>query len=816
LSPQVAGDECRAEVVLVNPLQLPLRLDGLALAVEPAPPAGGAAAAGGGAAAAAAAKDGEGSGGGMPSQEQQQQGQGAAAAAEEEGGPPAVVASVPVVLPAGGKPVRVPLAVTPTRPGDLLITGVTATAWGVTWRVPLTTLPRLGPLTAPGALRPQAPQHVRVLPRLPLLRATLTGPDLNIVAPQEGPDAPSAAGAGAARPGAGGRGAAPVASPKGSSGGGGAGGGGALGKAARVSVFEGQLLSWTLNLSNVGDLDVGPISLEAVNARGQPLRQPGPGPQLPASFAGVHVDVAAAEAALRAAAGGGPLAPRRAVALPLALAVGRPPVDSFEEVALEVCSWGGGCGAGFRAWVLQARPEADALHCNTRRPWSCSPRSRLPPSPPTPKLRVTYGPATPPPGAEGTGRQLAIPLRFSIHPSLAPTAVRFLQLSVPLRDGAPAAPPSVNLRDAGLTRDTNLYRTLPSGRGGAAGGGAGAGGGGGGAAGASGLVRNSSEGALLAGALSPGALSPLPGPGGGGAGGGEGAAPGARAEQQRQMWLEVEAQTRVDSAASAAGLAAAGSAALASPRAAPTPQPGSPPRRATTAPAAAAAAAAASTAPARWLGVASEAVVELGVRNRSERYFRTWLARLPGRPGAEGAESAVVVLEPGDHARLLCPLLPAPPAGGGSGAGTLAVPAPARAPPARVAAGEALVEALGVRWEMITGDVAPDRLPRGLVRLAPVDAAHALTPGALFGGGRGGLNAAYARSLPCPHRHVLFPPPTVANRSPATPPPQPRSPHCAPPSCAPRSSRCPAPAAARALPRSSPTRPRPRQRWACG
>jgi hypothetical protein len=363
--------------------------------------------------------------------------------------------------------------------------------------------------------------------------------------------------------------------------------------------------------------------------------------------------------------------------------------------------------------------------------------------------------------ADPIGRQLAIPLRFVIHPSLAATAVRFLQLSVPLRDGRRYAPESVNLRDAGLTRDTSLYRTLPSGRGAAGALGAG---GSGGAGGASGLVRNSSEGALLAGALSPQALAALSR--------GSLAAAGARprAEQQRQMWLEVEEQTRLGSVTSAGGGSRAPSlSSVSSPLASadgpgPTPgaAPGSPLKRAGVL---APAAQAAPLPPADCLGVTTDVVVELGVRNRSERYFRTWLSRLPGRPGAEGAESAVVVLEPGDHARLLAPLLPAPPAAGGPAAAAAALarhgssssgaaalqqqqsvaggplpPAggaagapqavPAREPPARVATGERLVEALGVRWEMITGDVAPDRLPRGLVRLAPVDAAHALTPGA--------------------------------------------------------------------------------------
>jgi hypothetical protein len=57
---------------------------------------------------------------------------------------------------------------------------------------------------------------------------------------------------------------------------------------------------------------------------------------------------------------------------------------------------------------------------------------------------------------------------------------------------------------------------------------------------------------------------------------------------------------------------------------------------------------------------------------------------------------------------------------------------------------ERLVEGLGVRWEMITGDVAPEKLPRGLVRLAPVDVAHSLTPGE-GGFEGGGVHAAGGR-----------------------------------------------------------------------
>jgi hypothetical protein len=48
--------------------------------------------------------------------------------------------------------------------------------------------------------------------------------------------------------------------------------------------------------------------------------------------------------------------------------------------------------------------------------------------------------------------------------------------------------------------------------------------------------------------------------------------------------------------------------------------------------------------------------MELGVRNCSERYFRTWLSRLDNWSNLDAAESAVEVLEPGADVRLLCAL----------------------------------------------------------------------------------------------------------------------------------------------------------------
>ncbi|KAI8469362.1 MAG: transport protein Trs120 or TRAPPC9 TRAPP II complex subunit-domain-containing protein [Monoraphidium minutum] len=700
----VTGDECRVEVVLVNPFTLPLRIDALTLAVEEAPPEGQGGGSGGGMASVGAT--GGGGGGGAEGQQRaapasprrhqrhdsgggggEGGGDGGDGGAAEDG--PVAMAPVSVVLPGGGKPVRVTLAVTPRRAGDLLVSGLRVTCWGVTWGQPLTLLPRLGPLSAPGALRPQPPQRVRVLPRLPLLRATLSGDGVQLAQaphPQDGGGGGGADGSGGgARASASGGAAA-------------SGGGGALAKAASVAVFEGQQLTWVLTLSNSSELPVGSCALAVANAKGAPVRPLPAGGQLPASFAGVHVDAAAADAALRGAL---PLAPRQSVSLPLSLVVGRPPADSFEEVALE--------------------------------------------------LRITYAPPSAGGGgdaegadgadgaAETVGRRLSVPLRFVIQPTLAVTAVRFLQLAVPLRGGRRYAPLAINLRDAGLTRDASLYRGLGPGGGAAGGGGRQGGTGGGGAGGTGGgggagvvvgggLVRNSSDGALT----SPSAL---------------GALARHQAAQQRlerqgsgdatpRRWPDADAAAEASAPGDGAGAGGHGRGGAA----AAGPSGGS------------------DSGGEEALGVAWDCVLELGVRNCSDRYFRTWLSRLPGRPSADGAESAVVVLEPGDHVRLLCPLLPPAAPGGGGGApgrqsgshaGAAAAgqqaaaaagalvppqrppPVSARGAPARMACAERLVEGLGVRWEMITGDVAHDKLPRGLVRLAPVDVAHSLTPAAV-------------------------------------------------------------------------------------
>lgn len=152
------------------------------------------------------------------------------------------------------------------------------------------------------------------------------------------------------------------------------------------------------------------------------------------------------------------------------------------------------------------------------------------------------------------------------------------------------------------------------------------------------------------------------------------------------------------------------------------------------------------------LGVATSSALELRLTNCSDRYFRAWLARLPGELSSETAVSAVVVLEPGDDARLLCSLAGAAAAaatqGGSSGGGSASssggmAPAESRASahvePGRMACSERLSSGLGVCWQMITGDVAPDKLPKGLVRLPAVDVARSLTPGVRCVGGDGGV-----------------------------------------------------------------------------
>lgn len=375
------------------------------------------------------------------------------------------------------------------------------------------------------------------------------------------------------------------------------------------------------------------------------------------------------------------------------------------------------------------------------------------------QLRITYTPAmasaegeaATPSSSEIIGRRLSLPLRFVIQPTLTVTAVRFLQMSVPLRCGKRYAPLSLNLRDAGLTRDNGLYRygTVSAGR---------QGGGGGG-----GLVRNSSEGALP----SPSAFGAL--------------ARHHQQQQQRRQWQEAEEQERqrregAERSGGAHGISgsAGGDGATSGSQIGGLVRSGE---------AAAAAGGHAASLGAEVgssggdgaapLGLTTDCVLELGVRNCSERYFRTWLSRLPGRPGADGAESAVVVLEPGDNVRLLCPLLPAAAAAAAVGAssnsggataghgahvsssltslqqqGQVQRPESPQRPPAvgardvpvRMQCAERLVESLGVRWEMITGDVAPDKLPRGLVRLVPVDVAHSLSPGGCcIGQGEGAM-----------------------------------------------------------------------------
>lgn len=81
------------------------------------------------------------------------------------------------------------------------------------------------------------------------------------------------------------------------------------------------------------------------------------------------------------------------------------------------------------------------------------------PVPSHPQLRITYAYATAgaapaadaaaadAPGSDLLGRRLCIPLRFSIQPTLRISALRFLELGVPMVGGRrAAAAPRVNLR----------------------------------------------------------------------------------------------------------------------------------------------------------------------------------------------------------------------------------------------------------------------------------------------------------------------------------------------------------------------------------
>jgi hypothetical protein len=93
---------------------------------------------------------------------------------------------IQVSLPPGGKPVRVVLAVRPTRPGTLLLLGCQCSAWGMEWTqafiggkhakdVPEGAKGLKG-LEGPNGL----PVPVTVLPALPTIRAALQGAEVQV------------------------------------------------------------------------------------------------------------------------------------------------------------------------------------------------------------------------------------------------------------------------------------------------------------------------------------------------------------------------------------------------------------------------------------------------------------------------------------------------------------------------------------------------------------------------------------------------------------------------------------------------------------
>jgi hypothetical protein len=750
----VCGDEGAVEIDLCNPTAVPLRLDDLRLDLEweqeqveeeQAEPNGGAGTSGVGFSSG---------GGGAPA-------------------PSRFVATpaLSLTLPPGRAPVRVALAATPQRPGALRMRGLLASCWGVTWRVPL--LPTAAAATSGGSGGDGGNDSdnggvsatIRVLPRLPLLRAVLQGPDgLHAVRPAEGELAASplllltaaASAAAAASSSAGGAGG-----PS-DGGGGGASTPQPIASAAAVAaagrpappvlvgaVLEGQRLRWALTLTNASrsaarrvKVSVAPAAAAGSGASLPPQQVPlmswsGGVPVLPDGFVGAHVLVGAAESEgggggadspglplpAAAAPGNGPasssssfsLPPGRSATVPLTVLVGRAPGpgDSLDNTALclhvTYCG-GGGEGEGEEDDEDDGGPGDDGELLLSEK--AGAPRPRY-------------------------GRRLNLSLRFAVQPSLTVTRARFAAAPVPLVGGAHAATTTnaaavVAFPPSSASPPTPAWALAPA-------------------------INVRSSAAFDAGG--GGSASP---------GGGGGAAP------------------------------------LAS-----SPSPSSPLRRA------AAAAASQSSPPRSWpaaplgaaagpaLGVGCDVVLELGLSNRSDRYYRAWVAPLsssaaavgegggggggsfsgacPGSPGAGGspsrlagggtdggAESAVAVLEPGDEACLLAALArhgatvaageaAAPLAGpshndlrssaaglaaSGSGAGVdgasalslaateaAVVGAAPLVPPhgggggdsewRRLVAGAAsrVSSRLALCWEAITGDKAAERAQRGVLRL---------------------------------------------------------------------------------------------------
>ena len=540
-------------------------------------------------------------------------------------------------------------------------------------------------------------------------------------------------------------------------------------KSGPVNVFGGQSLTWSLTLTNTSNqpmasCQISVTSQKAVTrsiTRGALLNKPsggGGGLQGASGVIGAQMEVKQSNLAAQL-----PLQPGRSLTLPVALTIGRSSSDSYQPVTLEMqINYSSTPGAALRSRSSEGDDAAAAV-----------------------------------------GRELMIPIRFIIQRTLQVTHLKFLQHLVPMMGNVPVpGRQALNLQDAGLSNEGGLgggRRGAGDYSGGGFGDGYGAGKGfgsprgalgfSGGAVGVGGKIRRvsldlpriGSEGSMApVGGL--GGIAPLPlvpkhpgpsslgpdaleiaSPGRGGIEevSGEGGV-GSPVKQSAASVLAAilaahqgmpgEAPAASPAPSAVGATAAAGQwngsmgaqtdaqAGVATPKgnSVSTNNAGSPLNRTGQQITAAKPPAAGAS-----LRTASEVVLEVGVRNASERYFRTWVAKLgsSGLNTAESAESAVVVLGPGDTARLLCALpkeAVAAAAGGGAGASGGGGSDQQQQqqqqheislwgdPPPKVKCGEVLVKSLGVLWEMITGDVAVDKLPRGQVGLNAVDAARSM------------------------------------------------------------------------------------------
>lgn len=484
-----------------------------------------------------------------------------------------------------------------------------------------------------------------------------------------------------------------------------------------VNVFEGQRITWALTLTNVSIVAVGVCQIQVVNQKGQVVKPLEAGMKLPASFTGAHMEVR--EGGLLDQL---PLQSGRALTIPVTLTVGRAPADLYEGVHLEL-------------QVTYAAAQDSSAAADASGPGS--------------RASNTI-----------TARRLVVPVRFHIQPTLQVTHITLLQLSVPL-SGRKRVPgiTALNLQDANLAKDGRSGKagsgSLPAAAAGA-----------GGRTGPTGADTASSAAGLIAGALrfarnsSTGALPQIGGPhlqvpGAGGSSSTEAAAgskPTGGSSSKSGPDPFSSAVAVAAAAAEEGGVSGATSAAVAPVTTIPCSLP---------------------------VDITTQPVLEIGVRNVSDRYFRTWVSWLTAAAsGPAVAESAVVVLEPGDTTSLLCPLpahlansaaareaataaaATAAAGGGAKGSGRNAAPSsgsrsqrgPDAGPgaassssssdapsssepvtwqvaPTKVVCAELLSEVLGVMWEMITGDAAPDQLPGGAVQLTALHMARSITPG---------------------------------------------------------------------------------------